>query len=225
VCFSPQGDLAGGLIVTAIGIDAIRHLRGREEYKFLAPLPIALGLHQLDETFVWWQLQGHVPRTVGVIAMWIYLVFAFVVLPIVVPGILWLMETQRQRRWILGVFTFMGVGVSVTLLATMLAGNPTAKLATYHVAYSIGLHDGLLVVGLYVVATCGALLASSRAPVRNFGLINLVAVVILARLAADGFTSLWCFYAAVVSGAIALLVRTRYRLESDVSALATPTAI
>ena len=39
------------------------------------------------------------------------------------------------------------------------------------------------------------------------GLVNLVGVVILARLSADGFASLWCFYAAVASGAIALHMR------------------
>ena len=33
------------------------------------------------------------------------------------------------------------------------------------------------------------------------------AIAVLARLSADGFTSLWCFYAAVASGAIALYLR------------------
>jgi len=40
-----------------------------------------------------------------------------------------------------------------------------------------------------------------------FGLGNLVAVVVLAVLTADGFASLWCFYAAVTSGAISLHLR------------------
>ncbi len=29
MCFSPEGDLIGGLVVTAIGVDACLHLRGR----------------------------------------------------------------------------------------------------------------------------------------------------------------------------------------------------
>ena len=40
-----------------------------------------LDAHQLDEAFVWWGLDGHVPHTVGRVALWIYLVIAFVVLP------------------------------------------------------------------------------------------------------------------------------------------------
>jgi len=53
----------------------------------IAPFPILLGLHQIDETFVWWQLQGHVPHALGVVAMWIYLLFAFVACP------------RSYRRW------------------------------------------------------------------------------------------------------------------------------
>ena len=40
-----------------------------------------------------------------------------------------------------------------------------------------------------------------------FGVANLLAVVVLARLTADGFTSLWCFYAALACGAICLHMR------------------
>ena len=78
MCFSPEGDLVGGLVVSAIGVDACLHLRGRPEYRMIATFPILLGLHQIVETFVWWQLQGHVARDVGVVAMWIYLLVAFV---------------------------------------------------------------------------------------------------------------------------------------------------
>ncbi len=213
MCFSPEGDLIGGIVITAIGIDAVRHLHGRVEFRYLAPLPIILGVHQIDETFVWWQLQGHVSHAVGVVAMWIYLLFALVVLPTVVPAILWMMESEKARRRVMGLFCFVGAGVSVTLLITMIAGHPRAQLGHYHIAYSIGLSHGLLVVGLYVLATCGALLASSHRAVVIFGLVNVVVVVVLARLAADGFTSLWCFYAAVVSALVALFLRAEEILD------------
>ena len=82
MCFSPTGDLIGGAVVVAIGVDACLHVRGRSEYLAVAALPIVLGLHQIDETFVWWWLQGHVASGVGHVAMWVYLIFAMVVLPI-----------------------------------------------------------------------------------------------------------------------------------------------
>ena len=88
-------------------------------------------------------------------------------------------------------------------------GHPSARLGAYHLGYSIGLRHGVAFIGLYIVATCGPLLASGRRVLVWFGLANLAAVVVLALLCASGFTSLWCFYAALVSGAIALHLRRR----------------
>jgi hypothetical protein len=207
VCFSPEGDLVGGLVVTTIGVDACRHLRGRNNYLLLAATPLVLGAHQIDESLVWWSLQNHVPHLAGKIAMWIYLVVAFVVVPILVPtAIIWLQPTAR-RRWVIAPFVALGIGVAFVLLVTLLHGPVTVRLGSYHLAYSIGLKHGLVVIGLYIVATCGSLLVSGYRHIQIFGVANLVAVVILARLTADGFASLWCFYAALASGAISLHMR------------------
>jgi hypothetical protein len=207
VCFSPEGDLAGGLVVTAIGVDACRHLRGRNSLLLLAATPLLLGVHQLDESLVWWSLDGYIPHAVGRLAMWIYLVIAFVVVPILVPvAILRLAETKR-RRWVLSAFVALGIGVATVLLVTMIHGPVTVRKGTYHLAYSIGLRHGVLIIGLYVLATCGSLLFSGYKHIFIFGMANVVVVVLLAILTANGFASLWCFYAALASGAITLHMR------------------
>jgi hypothetical protein len=77
----------------------------------------------------------------------------------------------------------------------------------YHLSYNIDISHGGLVVALYVVAVCGALLFSGYRHVAIFGFANLVAVAFLAWLTIDGFASLWCGYAAVSAGAIALHMR------------------
>lgn len=207
MCFSPEGDLIGGAMVVAIGIDACLHLRHRFEYVPLAVLPLVLGLHQIDEAFVWWWLQGHVTRSVGLAAMWIYLLFALVVLPTLVPLFVFFFMPRSPQRWRIVPFVILGVIVSVILLEAMFVGDPRVRLDTYHLAYTIGLRNGIAVIGLYIVATCGPLLASGFRPMVWFGVVNLVAVIILALLCASGFTSLWCFYAALVSGAVALHLR------------------
>ncbi|MHB8438325.1 MAG: DUF6629 family protein [Acidimicrobiales bacterium] len=207
MCFSPEGDLAGGIVVTAIGVDATRHLRGRNNHLLFAAIPLLLGAHQLDESLVWWSLQGHVPQSVGRVAMWIYLVIAMVVVPIVVPLAIWRIEPKGKRRRVIAPFLALGVVVAADLLVTMLRGPVTVKLGAYHLAYSIGLHEGLLIIGLYVLATCGCLLMSGYRDIVIFGISNVVVVIILARLTAQGFASLWCFYAALASGGISLHMR------------------
>src|SRR5580698_11020147 len=71
------------------------------------------------------------------------------------------------------------------------------KLASYHLSYGIRVADGLLVVVLYVVAVCGALLVSGYRDVAIFGAVNLVAVIVIAWLTISGFASVWCAWAAV----------------------------
>jgi hypothetical protein len=209
MCFSPAGDLVGGAVVVAIGVDACRHLKGRSENLAIATLPLLLGLHQIDETFVWWGLQGHVSREVGQVATWIYLLFALVALPLLVPAMLAIFEPSTRRRWRYAPFVALGAFVSAVILEAMVVGHPSARLGAYHLVYSIGLQHGFFFIGLYIVATCGPLLASGHRVLVRFGLANLAAVIILAELCASGFTSLWCFYAALLSGAIALHLRLR----------------
>jgi hypothetical protein len=219
MCFSPEGDLVAGVVVVGIGIDACRHLGAQKEYVFVAALPVVLGLHQIVEAFVWWGLQGVVPAAVGTVAMWIYLLFALVVLPVLGPLLVLSIERTPRRRWRIVPFVALGAVVGGLLLVTMLRDHPTAQIGAYHLAYSIGLSHGVLVVGLYIVATCGSMLASGFRHVFWFGVSNLVAIAVLARLSADGFTSLWCFYAALASGAIALWMRVGHPADPIMTGL------
>ena len=207
MCFSPQADLVGGAVLVTIGFDVVRRVRGRHDHLALAALPLLFGLHQLDETFVWWSLQGHLSKEVGQVANWIYLLFALVVLPSYVPAAIRSLEPTGRRRDIMNVFVCLGALVSASLLAAMIRGPVTARLGIDHIAYGISLRAGLLVVGIYVLVTCGSAIFSGYRQVAIFGVLNLIAVAVIARLAIDGFASLWCGWAALTSIAIALHIR------------------
>jgi hypothetical protein len=207
VCFSPQADLVGGLVITAIGVDAVRHVHQRRELVALAWIPLLLGAHQLIESLVWFSLQGHVPRGIGHVALWAYLLIAFVVLPVFIPLAVMAIEPTRQRKLIMSPFALIGAAVGAVLLTAMIRGPVGVKLEPYHLSYSIRLHDGFLIVALYVVAVCGPLLLSGFRHVAIFGIVNLAAVIIIARLTISGFASVWCGWAALSSAAIALHVR------------------
>lgn len=207
VCFSPQADIVGGIVVGAIGVDACRHLRGRSSSLLLVTLPLLLGAHQLVEAFVWWGLRGEVPHTLGRVALWAYLLIAFVVLPMFIPFAVLAIEPTALRRWRMAPFVALGAGVSAVLLAAMLRAPIGVVEHPYHLEYVVRMRHGGFVVALYVVAVCGALLLSGYRHIAIFGFANLVAVALLAWVTLDGFASLWCGYAAVSAGAIALHMR------------------
>jgi len=219
MCFSPQADLVGGVAITAIGVEALRHVPRRHGHLVLAALPLLLGTHQLIESLVWLSLEGRVPQGIGRTALWAYLLIAFVVLPIFVPIAVLFSEPTARQRWMMAPFAVIGTGVAGVLFAAMVRGPVTVHLRPYHLSYGIKLHDSLPVVVFYVIAVCGALLVSRHRHMVVFGVVNLVAIGVIAWLTIDGFASVWCAWAAISSGAIATKMRLTYRSQSATCAV------
>jgi hypothetical protein len=211
MCFAPQADLVGGAAIVIVGIDALRHVRQPKLYA-VGLLPIVLGAHQLIETLVWWGLQGHIDHRIGVAATWVYLAIAFCLLPGFVPWAVLIAEPDQRRRTEMKVLVGIGVGISIVLAGAMRIGPVTAELAGYHIAYGTGLRSGLVIVSLYVLATCGSLLFSSVRAIKWFGRVNLPVVILLAIFQKRGLASLWCAWAAVTSVSVALLLRRESRV-------------
>jgi hypothetical protein len=159
------------------------------------------------EAFVWLGLQGHEPHELERTALWAYLLIAFVVLPVFVPLAVLLNEPLPRRRWAMAPLAVVGLGVACDLFESMVRGPVNVELRPYHLAYAIDLSHGISVTALYVAAVCGTLLLSSRRRVVTFGIVNLVAIGVIAWLTFDGFASVWCGWAAVSSAAIALHMR------------------
>ena len=147
------------------------------------------------------------PHSLGRVALGTYLLIAFVVLPVFVPFAVLVLEPTGRRRWQMVPFVALGVGVSTVLAAAMLAPPISVEGQPYHLAYTVELSHGGIVVVLYVVAVCGALLFSGYRHIAVYGLVNFLCVAGLAWLTLDGLTSLWCAYAALSAGAVAWHMR------------------
>jgi hypothetical protein len=217
MCFSAEADLATGVMVSAIGIDAVRHARTPRELP-LAALPLVFGAHQLVEVLVWWGLAGKVSASLSDVATWVYLAIAFA-LPFWVPVAVRGVEPDRRRRTAITLFAAVGLVVTIVLLGSLVRGPVDASIQSHHIAYVLGIPAGAAISMLYVVATCGALLTASDRWIRSFGVANLIAVVVLVWLTVDGFASLWCVWAAVTSIAIDRYLRDEGR---DVGVVSDP---
>ena len=218
MCFSAEVDLIAGAVVGSAGIDALRHVRHKRQIA-LAALPLTFGVHQMIEALTWWGLDGHVPGALGEAAMWVYLVIAFV-LPAVVPFAILSIEDDPGRRRAILPFGYLGIAVAVVLLFQLFAGPVEAEVAGLYIAYDVSLEYGGQITALYVVATCGPLLLSSNRRMVIFGILNLVAVTVLAWLLATGVISLWCAWAAVASIVIVIHLRTDTSRDESIPAAA-----
>lgn len=215
MCFSPEADIATGILVTAVGVDALRHVSAREQLP-LATLPLVFGAHQFVETFVWWDLQGKVSSSMGDSATLIYLTIAFL-LPVWVPLAVRGVEPSPARRRFMAFLAGVGGLVAMVSLVSTFTGPVDATIGGHYIVYSVSLPLHLPIGTLYVVATCFAPLASSDRWIRDYGMINIAAVAILVWMALGGLTSLWCAWAAITSVAINLYLRTVQEFETPLS--------
>jgi hypothetical protein len=205
MCFSPEADLTTGVIVAVVGIDTLRHVK-RPSQVVLGALPMLFALHQVDESFVWWGLRGQLSFGVTHAAIYIFLAFAFA-LPFLVPLAMFRNETVRWRRWAMGALLVVGA-VTTSLLLTSIVGHPVgATIDGSHIAYTADVTYAAPLTTLYVVATCGSLLAASDRLLAAFGMANLAVVGVITWLTFTGLTSLWCAWAALGSVAIAVYLR------------------
>jgi uncharacterized protein DUF6629 len=202
MCFSPEMDIGAGVVVGSIGLAALRHVDRPQELP-LASLPVLFGAHQLTEAFVWWGLRDDVAASTGHAALWLYVLFAFVVLPILAPVAVLLVEPDTRRRRLVGRYAVLGALVSLVYLVSVVRQPPTVTIQGHTLGYGTGAPHGDLLAVLYAGATVGALLNSSHRRIALFGAANFVVAPLLLLLSARAFTSLWCLWAAVASVVIA----------------------
>jgi len=212
MCLSAEVDLVASVAIGAVAVDTVRHVAQPREI-LLGSLPALFAMHQFSEMFVWWSLDDAVSTELGRVMMWVYLTFALVVLPSYVPAAIAFVEPdERRRRAMWGMFG-IGVVTSTVMAWQLYDGTAEARDSDLHIQYVFGLQWPILVVAGYLVATCTPLLLASWSSLRWYGVANVVAVGVVGAFAIGGIVSLWCFWAAACSFAIAVNMRRRRDLD------------
>ena len=210
--------------MSGVGIDALRQVKQTRQYP-LAALPLLLGVHLLVEVYVWWGEAGRVPEYVSQAAVWVYLAFALGVLPLLVPVAIFAIEPdERRRRW-LTPLVVVGAGVAALYWASMLTGPIGVGINGCCLSYDTGPGYSPMLGALYLIVTCGPMLASSYRHIVVFGVVNLVAAVVLGWLLASGLASLWCAWAAITSVLISVHLRRVRLLESNEPSIVSDAAV
>jgi hypothetical protein len=219
VCFSPQADFVAGAVIAGVGVETLRRVRARNEL-IVGALPLLFGVHQLVEAFVWLGLRGQVSPGLGDAAKQIYILYAHVVLPVIVPLGFMLLEPDARRSRVMLVMTYLGALLAVYLLWQVTAYPVGAHVEARCIDYTTHTPNDAIIGLLYIAVTCGPALISSRRYLRWFGLVSLVGAIVTAAVRVDELTSLWCVYVATVS--VLILEHFRRQRASEVHAISDP---
>jgi hypothetical protein len=206
VCFSASANFIGSAVLGMIGIATLTEVKHRRELLFAA-MPCLFALHQFTEGFVWLGLDHRLPPIVIHDAGAAFVLYAQGLLPFLLPlSVLLIEPTLVRRRRMLG-FSILGALLSLYILWGLIAYPLYISAGTDGVVYLNSVSTTTIVAMLYVVATCGALFFSGFRVLVVLAALNLSGLLIVMLVRRYEFTSLWCFYAAMVSAMIYLFFR------------------
>ena len=184
-----------------------------------ASLPLLFALHQFTEGFVWLGVGGHIEHRALELAAGIFIYYAQGVLPFLVPLAIWLIEKDGYRKKLVGMLTLLGFGLAVYTMYGLATVPSTVSVVNntlyYNNPWTANIYDAII----YILTTCGALMLSSSISVALFGVLNLIGLTVIFLLRPYGFTSLWCLYAAAISGLLYFhFVERRIKFLQDLKA-------
>ncbi len=208
MCFSAQASFAGGVIISSIGIATLS--KGlNPSHRLFAGIPLLFGIQQFAEGFLWVTLPSSVNGNIQQLAAYIFLLIALVIWPVILPLSVLKMEEDGKRRKILKIFYGLGILLATYYGSCMAVIGVRPEISCYHIVYKGDFPPVFIIPAflLYVVVTVTPLFISSLKGCSLMGLLTLFSCAVSSVFFRLYLTSVWCFFAAVLSGIIYYILR------------------
>lgn len=200
MCFSATASFVSGTALLATGF-VTGQRAGRAAALPFAWMPAVFGIQQLIEGGLWLTFESGNTALSRVLTP-LYSLFSQVIWPVYVPLAVLLLESTPWRQKVMAVIACAGAMVSAFLLYSMVTVEVTAQVEAHHIAYVFPHFHTWLASALYVLGACASPLLSSHRTVRLFGVAATASMVVTAIFYSQWFTSVWCFFAAMLSAVI-----------------------
>ena len=204
MCYSAEASFvaAGGL--SLIGALCVRDSKPGPT-RWISVIPLCFAVQQCAEGIVWLHLDDDFERTtLSWLARSIYLFFAYVFWLTYLPFSMWRNEKVPWRRWTcLGLFGVALTG-GIRNMEAILTLDWTPQILCQSIDYKQSTLEQMLTYGVIVFVP---LLITTVPKMRIYGLLALLFYLVSYVFYLETFTSVWCFYAAVVSAFIYIVVK------------------
>ncbi|WP_027420822.1 DUF6629 family protein [Crocinitomix catalasitica] len=212
MCFSTEASFAAAAVITTSGIIAYKKA-GNNDIRFIAIFPIFFGFHQFIEGWVWLASLYYSFAGLLEVSTYGFIIFAWIIWPVVIPVTLWRVEHQPKRKKILFWMTMLGCAVTLVLSFFLLTKEITAEIVDHSIIYDYGGHtaSSSWFRGIYVLIVTLPNLISSRGKMWMLFVMNMITYSISRVYFNEHVVSVWCFFAAISSIIILYIVHEQTR--------------
>lgn len=217
MCFSAGASFGAGIVLSAIGIVALKKTKSPALYAFAA-IPLLFGMQQLTEGVVWLSANHTISGGWKPAATLAFLLFAQVIWPFWVPFSFWLFERGPRHRKALLSLLVLGSALAVYHGYCLAVYPVSAEISEHHIAYSLDFPSfgGGISSIVYLLTTIVPPLLSSQKKMHLLGWVILFSFIVTIAFYKLYIISVWCFFAAVISGVVLFLLnRQQAEREPD----------
>ena len=216
MCFSAGASFTAGVVISAVGIATIAKVRNPAQRLF-AFVPLLFGIQQLVEGCVWLTLQNPDHMIIQKISTYMYLIMGDVLWPVIIPGSLLMMEENAKRRNIIRIMLVAGAVLSIYYAICLISFSVTPQIVNCHIFYGGAFIPALMIPAflIYIVVTVTPMLVSSIKGMYWLGILMFLACVVTVILYVKNVTSVWCFFAAILSVGIYRMISNEVRMKNN----------
>jgi len=200
MCFSAGASFAAGVVLSAVGV-ATQMKAKKPAQRLFAAIPLLFGFQQFAEGVLWVILRSGEHDWLQNAATYIFLITALVIWPVMIPLSMWFMEEGKKRKNILASLIVIGGMVSSFYAFCLISYNVAPQINSFHIQYIHAFPQTPvdIVYLFYIVSTVVPLFVSSVRRMWLVGIMIGVSWLITAIFFAGYLTSVWCFFAALIS--------------------------
>lgn len=208
MCFSAEASFGASGVILAAGVVSIAKARKRSQVPFAA-IPLIFSVQQAIEGLLWVALSNSEYAQWRSPATYFFLFFAQIIWPLWVPFSLLLLESHTQRKRILRGFLCVGALISAYFAYRLVFWGAQAHIVSHHITYENDFPFYWVILSgvFYVAATLLPPFVSQTRKMAVFGSSLTASFIVTILFYYQFLTSVWCFFAALMSVVIIFVVR------------------
>jgi hypothetical protein len=206
MCFSASASFGASVVLGIAGVMSVKKAE-KPSQLFFASIPLIFAAQQFIEGWIWIALNHSLHW--DFIPINLFLIIAQVLWPVWIPLSLMLIENQEGHKKVLALFLAFGVVLGMYLTWCLIFYKVDAYITYYHIHYELYFPQkyNTPVGTIYFLATVVPPFLSTQKRMMLIGTFNFISFAIASVFYQDHIISVWCFFAALISWQVFLVMK------------------